>query len=119
MNNEEIRNYCIAKPGVTESLPFDDVSLVFKVMNKMFAILSLDAAPTSINLKCDPDEAIILRERYSGVIPGYHMNKQHWNTVVLDGSFSNTELLKWIDNSYDLIVAGLPKKLKEELNTLE
>jgi len=119
MNNEDIRIYCISKPGVAESLPFDDVSLVFKVMNKIFAILSLDANPRRINSKCDPDEAIDLRERYSGVIPGYHMNKQLWNTVILDGSFTTKEFLQWIDNSYDLIVASLPKKRQEELKQLK
>ena len=119
MNAEEIRTYCLQKPGVTESLPFDDVSLVFKVMNKMFAILSLDSEPVSINLKCDPDEAIELRERFTGVLPGYHMNKQHWNTVLADGSFTAKDLLLWIDNSYNLIVAGLPKKLKIDLQNLQ
>lgn len=119
MNQEDIRLYCLAKAGVTESFPFNDVSLVFKVMNKIFAILSLDANPSRINLKCDPDMAIDLRERYSGVIPGYHMNKQLWNTVILDGSFTTKEFLQWIDNSYDLIVASLPKKQQEELKLLQ
>ncbi len=118
MNAEEIRTYCLQKPGVTESFPFDDVSLVFKVMNKIFAILSLDSEPVSINLKCEPDLAIELRERFSGVLPGYHMNKQHWNTVLTDGSFTAKDLLLWIDNSYDLIVSSLPKKLKIELENL-
>ena len=118
MNNEDVRIYCISKPGVTESFPFDDVTLVFKVMNKMFALMSIDSPQLSLNLKCDPDLAIELREQYSGVRPGYHMNKQLWNTVVADGSFSVKQLLQWIDNSYNLIVASLPKKLKEELKNI-
>ena len=119
MNNEDVRIYCISKPGVTESFPFDDVTLVFKVMNKMFALLSIDSPQIRVNLKCGPDEAIDLRERYTGVLPGYHMNKQLWNTVVVDGSFTSAEFLQSIDNSYDLIVASLPKKRKEELKNLQ
>ncbi|MGQ8337442.1 MmcQ/YjbR family DNA-binding protein [Sunxiuqinia sp. A32] len=117
MNVEEIREYCITKKGVTESFPFDETTLVFKVMNKMFALLSLDGE-LRINLKCDPEHAIDLRERFSCVLPGYHMSKQHWNTVMVDGSVASKMILGWIDDSYDLIVASLPKKLKEELANL-
>lgn len=114
MNIEDIRLYCIHKNGVTESLPFDDTTLVFKVMNKMFALLNLKSNH-SINLKCDPDKAISLREHYDSVLPGYHMSKKHWNTILLDDSIPNDLIREWVDDSYDLIVLGLPKKLREEL----
>ena len=115
MNIEEFREYCMQKPGVTESFPFDETTLVFKVMNKMFALTGLNRA-FSINLKCDPEEAIRLRERYPAVSPGYHMSKKHWNTVLVDGSVEDPILYGWVDDSYDLIVASLPKKTREELN---
>ena len=108
MNNEYIREYCLLKPEVTEGFPFDETSLVFKVNGKMFAILSLDYPPR-LNLKCDPDEAIALRERYHFVIPGYHMNKQQWNTIKLEESPENALLKKWIDDSYLLIVEKMTK----------
>jgi predicted DNA-binding protein (MmcQ/YjbR family) len=108
----------LAKKGVDESFPFDDKTLVFKVMGKMFCLCGLENNPTSVNLKCDPEKAIELREAYSGVQPGYHMNKQHWNTVVFDGSFDDAEARSWIDDSYELVAASLSKKLKAELNTL-
>ncbi len=118
MDIEGFREYCISKKGVTEELPFDNETLVFKVMGKMFALTDLDHFE-SINLKCDPEYAIELREKYSGVIPGYHMNKKQWNTVMTDGSVPDESLYKWIDDSYDLIVLGLPKKLKEALRNLD
>jgi predicted DNA-binding protein (MmcQ/YjbR family) len=118
MNVEQIREYCINKPGVTEGFPFDKTTLVFKVMNKMFALTSLDAIPTSINLKCDPERAISLRESNPSVKPGYHMNKQHWNTITVDHHISNALLQELIDHSYNLIVASLTKKLKSELENL-
>lgn len=118
MNIEEYRDYCLAKPGVTEHFPFDEKVLVFKVMNKMFALTDVDNF-SSINLKCDPEVAVELRERYDGtVLPGYHMNKSHWNTIMMDGVLSDIELKKWIDHSYELIVRSLPKKLQEELKRL-
>ncbi|MEQ8471011.1 MAG: MmcQ/YjbR family DNA-binding protein [Marinoscillum sp.] len=118
MNIEEYRDYCIAKPGVTEHFPFDENTLVFKVMNKMFALADVEEF-VSINLKCDPERAVELRETHEGtVLPGYHMNKHHWNTVVVEGSLNTNELKELIDHSYELIVAGLPKKLKEELKLL-
>ncbi len=117
MNIEEFRNYCIAKKGVTEEFPFDETTLVFKVMGKMFAITGIDTFE-GINLKCDPEKAIDLRERYSGVKPGYHMSKKHWNTVATDGSVEDTLIYEWIDDSYDLIVKSLTKKLREELTLL-
>lgn len=116
MNLEDIRTYCLEKPGVTEEFPFDNDTLVFKVMGKMFALIPLESEDLRMNLKCDPDEAQELRARYTGVLPGYHMSKVHWNTVVMDGSFTGRQLLQWIDDSYNLIVASLPRKLKDQLN---
>ena len=117
MDIEFYRDYCLQKPGVTESFPFDDKVLVFKVMNKMFALADVDLFE-SINLKCDPERAIELREQYPAVQPGYHMNKAHWNTISMDGSLSDQMLCELIDHSYDLIVASLPKKLKQELDEM-
>jgi predicted DNA-binding protein (MmcQ/YjbR family) len=97
-----LRDYCISKKGATETFPFGDDTLVFKTDGKIFALVNLDG-DLSINLKCDPVFAIDLRERYSSVTPGYHMNKKHWNTVLLDGSVPDKEVFSWIDHSYDLI----------------
>jgi len=118
MNVEEIRTYCLEKKGVTESTPFDDVTLVFKVMNKMFALIPLDELQLSVALKCDPEKAIALRERHPAVQPGYHLNKKHWNTVIVDGSIEPEKIRSWIDHSYDLVVAGLTKRQKALLDTL-
>lgn len=115
MTVTDIRDYCLSKKGATESLPFDDNVLVFKVV-KMFALLPLDSfekGEGSLNLKCDPERAIELREKYDFVLPGYHMNKSHWNTVKIVSQLSPNELKSWIDHSYDLIVSSLPKKLRE------
>lgn len=118
MNNiEELREYCLSKPGVTESFPFDETTLVFKVMGKMFALTHLDGQLT-INLKCEPEKAIQLREEYSSVLPGYHMSKTHWNTILLDGILNRQQILKWIDDSYNLVVSGLTQKLKYELKNI-
>lgn len=114
MNIEELREYCIAKKGVTESFPFDEETLVFKVMGKMFLLTNINQ-DLSMNVKCEPEKAIELREQYSSVLPGWHMNKKHWNTINIDGSISNQQLKEWIDNSYNLIVASLTKKLQNEL----
>jgi predicted DNA-binding protein (MmcQ/YjbR family) len=97
-----LREYCISKKGGDESFPFGDDTLVFKVKGKIFALVNLDG-DLSINLKCDPALAIELRERYSSVTPGYHMNKKHWNTVMLNGSVPDKEIFSWIDHSYELI----------------
>ncbi len=118
MNIEELREYCIGKRGVTEELPFDEDTLVFKVMGKMFLLTDLEN-PDSINVKCDPLKAIELRERYPAVQPGYHMNKRHWNTVLLDGSVPDDLIFQWIDESYDLVVAGLPLKIRKKLKENE
>ena len=117
MNIEYFRDYCLLKKGVTEHFPFDEVTLVFKVMNKMFALTRITAFE-SINLKCDPEKAILLRESYSGIIPGYHMSKVHWNTVSTDGSVPEKLLIELIDESYNLIVNKLTKKEKAELSLL-
>lgn len=114
MNIEVLRDYCIAKKAVTEEFPFDSDTLVFKVMGKAFLLTSL-SNPDSFNVKCDPEYAIELRERYSEVIPGYHMNKKHWNTVALNGSLPTELLRQFIDDSYELVCAGLTKKDKELL----
>ena len=102
MNIELLHDYCISKPGVTEGFPFGEDTLVFKVKGKIFALANLDG-DLSINLKCDPALAIELREKYSSVTPGYHMNKKHWNTVLLDGSVPDREVFSWIDHSFNLI----------------
>lgn len=115
MNIEEFRNYCINKKAVTESFPFDETTLVFKVMGKMFALTDVEDE-FKLNLKCDPEKAISLREKYpDNVLPGYHMNKKHWNTVVVDGPIPDKLLYEWIDESYDLIVLSLPKTKRQEL----
>jgi predicted DNA-binding protein (MmcQ/YjbR family) len=106
---ETIRDYCLSLPFTDESMPFDDTTLVFKVKNKMFALVSIPNCE-SINLKCDPDLAIDLREKYEEVEPGYHMNKKHWNSIALDGSLKWPLIQEWIKNSYDLIVRSLPKR---------
>jgi predicted DNA-binding protein (MmcQ/YjbR family) len=111
---EEIRTYCINKPFTEETFPFDNVTLVFKVAGKMFALIDIDEAE-SINLKCDPERAVELREQYGGIIPGYHMNKKHWNTVSLNGSIDIRFVYELIDHSYDLVYQSLPKKLRNEL----
>lgn len=116
MNIETFREYCLAKKGVTESFPFDQQTLVFKVMGKMFALSGLERIPAQANLKCDPDRSVQLRAEYDGLItPGYHMNKLLWNTVVLEGNIPNALLIELIDHSYELVVAGLTNKLRKEL----
>lgn len=115
MNVEEIRDYCLIKKAVTESTPFDDVTLVFKVAGKMFAIIPLDQVSLSITLKCDPEKAISLREQYPAVKPGFHTSKTHWNTVIIDGSVDRSLILEWIDHSYDMVVKGLTRKQRELL----
>jgi predicted DNA-binding protein (MmcQ/YjbR family) len=109
MDLAQFREYCLSKPRATESTPFGPDVLVFKVSGKMFALAALDEVPTAVNLKCDPDLALDLRDRYQHVRPGYHMNKKHWNTVEIDSGMSDTELRKMIDHSYDLVVKNLPK----------
>ena len=116
MNVDQIREFCLNKKGVTEEFPFDEETLVFKVIGKMFLLLSLDSIPLQINVKCDPEVAVELRERYESVVPGYHMNKKHWNTVIIDGSVPDKIIFEWIDDSYSLVVGGLKKSDKKKLN---
>ncbi len=115
MNIELIRMHATAKKGVEECFPFDNETLVFKVMGKMFLLMSLEKQPLSFNAKSDPDKAIELRENFACVQPGYHMNKKHWNTITLDGSVSGNLIKQWIDDSYDLVVKSLTKKQQAEL----
>ena len=117
MNIEYLREYCLSKKGVSESFPFDETTLVFKVMGKMFLLTDTES-DFSINIKCDPEKAIDLRERFPSVQPGYHMNKKHWNTVYIDGSVDDELLLEWIDDSYNLVAGTLPKAKREELKKL-
>lgn len=115
MDLEKFREYCLAKCGATEGTPFGEDVLVFKVGGKMFALAALDEVPATANLKCDPDLALELRDRYEQVQPGYHMNKKHWNTVETEGGIPTAELRKMIDHSYELVVKSLPKKAREKL----
>ncbi len=116
MNIEELRDYCLLKPGVTEGLPFGEDTLVFKVGEKIFLLSSISQG-NRFNVKCDPELAIELREKYTEVIPGYHMNKKLWNTVYMDGVLTIKQLHDMIDHSYDLIFKSLPKKLQEQITT--
>jgi len=114
MQIESLREYCLQQPGAEETMPFGDDTLVFKVGGKIFLLVSLKEA-NRFNVKCNPDLAIELRERYSEVQPGFHMNKANWNTVYFDGSLTEKQLLEMIDHSYQLIVGGLPKKTQQGL----
>ncbi|WP_369048513.1 MmcQ/YjbR family DNA-binding protein [Tenacibaculum sp. UWU-22] len=122
MHIDELREYCIQKKGVTEHFPFDQVTLVFKVMGKMFVLVGLEKweqGETTVNLKCNPDWAIELRENYQSIKPGYHMNKKHWNTIVLNSNDINDAFaFELIDHSYDLVVSGLTQKDKEAFKKL-
>ena len=115
MNVESIPEYCLSKKAVTEDFPFGETTLVFRVKEKIFLLVALDADPLQFNAKCDPEKAIELREEYDAIQPGYHMNKKHWNSVVVDGSLPTKLIKEMIDDSYNLIVQSLPKKLREEL----
>jgi predicted DNA-binding protein (MmcQ/YjbR family) len=109
MDLADFREYCLTKPGASEGTPFGPDVLVFKVAGKMFALAALDEVPTTVNLKCDPDLALDLRDRYEQVSPGYHMNKKHWNTVEIASGIPDVELRKMIDHSYELVTRSLPK----------
>lgn len=114
---DDLRDYCSSKPGAIEDFPFDAVTLVIKVRGKIFALMATDQSPDSpsINLKCEPALAEMLRETYPAIVPGYHMNKRHWNTVTVDGSIPEPEILEMIDHSYEQVVKSLPKKDREGL----
>ena len=112
---EPLKSYLLAQKGTTEEVPFGPQALVYKVLGKMFALVAWTEDPLSISLKCDPNVAQMLRQTYDAVKPGYHMNKRHWNTVTLDGSIPNDEVIEMIDNSYRLVVKGLKKAEREKL----
>ncbi len=114
MNIEELRDYCLQKPGATEGMPFGDDTLVFKVGEKLFLLAGIKEGDR-FNVKCDPELAIELRERYPEVQPGYHMNKKLWNTVYMNGALTTRQLLEMIDHSYHLIFKSLPKKVQDEI----
>ena len=118
MNIEEFRVYCLTKKGITEEFPFDAHTLVFKVMGKMFALVALERLPSQVNLKCDPERAIELREEYDGAItPGYHMSKIHWNTIMLE-QVPPKLIYELVDHSYELVVSKFTKKLKEAFDAM-
>lgn len=114
MDIESFRSYCLSKKMTSESLPFGDDTLVFKVADKIFALADITLFE-SINLKCDPEQAILLREQYPSVQPGYHMNKRHWNTILMDGAIPDRLLQQWIDDSYHLVIEKMPKKISQQL----
>lgn len=116
MNIEEFRAYCLSKKGVSECMPFGPDTLVFKVLDKMFALAPLDKS-FSFSVKCDPELAVDFRERFSCVQPGYHMNKKMWNTIYVDGTVSDDQLYEWIDHSYDEVIKGMPRKQKQSLKS--
>lgn len=118
MNIEEYRDYCLSKKYVTECFPFDETTLVFKVAEKMFALCAINRMPTQVNLKCDPERSILLREEHEDVIAGFHMSKKHWNTIMIEGNISNEFIKELIDHSYDLVVKGMTKKKQKELGFL-
>ncbi len=115
MNIETIIEYCLSKKGAVEDFPFDEETLVFKVGGKMFALIPLEKIPLQINLKCDPEKAIELREQYEDVMPGWHMSKKYWNTIILEGNVRWGELKDWIDHSYDEVFRGLKNRERDKL----
>lgn len=119
MNIETFREYCLKKKGAVEDYPFNEETLVFKVMNKIFALTPLEKIPLSVNLKCDPERAIELREMYEAVLPGYHMSKKNWITVILDNTIPDKIIKELIDQSYELVVQGLKKADKTALEAMK
>jgi predicted DNA-binding protein (MmcQ/YjbR family) len=109
MNIETLREYCLNKSGAEETLPFGPDVLVYKVNGKAFLLLPLDADELRFNVKCNPELALELREQYASVLPGYHMNKKHWNTIIVDGSIPSKLIKEWVDHSYDLVATGKKK----------
>jgi predicted DNA-binding protein (MmcQ/YjbR family) len=114
MDVDILREYCLSKPAVTESFPFDESTLVFKVLDKIFMLMNLEG-DLSINLKCDPVKAIEYREQFPSVQPGYHMSHNHWNTIYIDGSIPKETVFNWINDSYNLVVAGMPTRKRKQL----
>jgi predicted DNA-binding protein (MmcQ/YjbR family) len=119
LNLEIIRAYCLQKPFVTEDMPFGEDTLAFRVMGKIFLLTGLSFPGLQANLKCSPDYAVDLRERYRDVIPGFHMNKQHWNTVTGNGDVPDSLFLQLVDHSYEEVISGLPKRLQEQIRVKE
>lgn len=115
MSLEQLRSYLLSLPGAVEDFPFGPDHLVSKVEGKMFALVALSEEPLRMNLKCEPEHAEVLRSYYPAVLPGYHMNKKHWNTLVLDGSIPEVEVYSMIDDSYRLVVSSLPRRLQQAL----
>ncbi|MGB3617203.1 MAG: MmcQ/YjbR family DNA-binding protein [Catalinimonas sp.] len=109
MYTDDLRRFCLALPGTTESMPFGQDTLVFKVGGKMYALVDVETC-ASVNVKCEPERAVELRDRFEAVRPGYHMNKRHWNTIAFGADLSDREVLHWVRHSYDLIVSSLPKR---------
>lgn len=109
MHIETLREYCLSKPGAEETLPFGPDVLVFKVNNKAFLLLPLDTEDLRFNVKCDPELALELREQHTSVLPGFHMNKKHWNTILVDGTIPSKRIKEWIDHSYDLVATSKKK----------
>jgi predicted DNA-binding protein (MmcQ/YjbR family) len=116
MTPQELKDACLSFAGAREEFPFDETNSVFKVVGKIFAISRLGGSPLRVSLKCEPELAVQLRTTYPAITPGYHLNKRHWNTVVLDGSVPDRLVLDMIEDSYDLVVAGLPKREQEKLH---
>jgi len=122
MDIQQLYDYCLSKKGVTEHFPFDEDTLVFKVMGKMFCLASLkewEQGNPSLNLKCDPDYALVLRDEFESVQPGYHSNKKHWNTVYVNREIPDKKVIHFINHSYELVAAKLPKKEREMLSNME
>lgn len=115
MDLNELRRYCLDRPGATEGYPFGPGVLVVKVGGKIFAIVMEDEEPPSVSLKCEPDIAVMLRESFEEVAPGYHLNKRHWNTVTVTERIADARVKEWIDDSYDLVVDSLPRKTRDSL----
>ena len=118
MNIEELRDYCISKKGVEETLPFGPETLVFKVLGKAFLLTGMDSKPIRFNVKCDPEKAIALREEFDCILPGFHMNKKHWNTIIADGTLTTKQLQEHIHHSYELVASSLTKALQQKLKSL-
>ena len=114
MNIEELREYCLSLKGATECMPFDDTSLVLKVCDKMFALIPLDSPELRIAVKCDPEKAVELREKYNCVQPAYHFNKKYWNSIFLDREMSDEDVKYWIRHSIDEVIKKLPKRIQNE-----
>ncbi len=116
---EAIKEYCLSKPGASAGYPFGEGTLVFKVLDRMFALCSEDVAPLRMNLKCDPDDALALRTQYEAIIPGYHMNKKHWNSLIMDGSLPEGLVFELIDHSYALVVNKMSQAKQRKLRAIE